>query len=158
MFSNKPSGRDPDLIIQANYTFGFQVPKLAFFMQENNQFIGNWHVVDIGLDKKFVEKQDSSYYYLVPKRIKGILNKRNKFDHKGKFGHALIIGGDRDKAGSAILAGMGALRSGAGLVTLMVPKEIISTVHQAMPELMCWPSGDSYIKSWDKEKLPKQMD
>jgi NAD(P)H-hydrate epimerase len=40
----------------------------------------------------------------------------------------------------------------------MVPKEITGTVHQAVPELMCWPSGDSYIKSWDKGKLPKTME
>lgn len=158
LFSNKPANPDPDLIVQADHTFGFQVPKLAFFMQENNRYIGDWNIVDIGLDKKFIEAQVSPYYYLIPRRIKGILNKRNKFDHKGKFGHALIIGGDADKAGAAILAGKGALRSGAGLVTLMVPKEITGTVHQAIPELMCWPSGDSFIKSWDKEKLPKQME
>lgn len=158
LFSNRPANQDSDLIVQADYTFGFQVPKLAFFMQENNRFIGNWEIVDIGLDKEFIEEQDSPYYYLISKRIQQIVQKRNRFDHKGKFGHSLIIGGDADKAGAAILSGMGALRSGAGLVTIMLPKEIAGTVHQAVPELMCWPSGDSFIKSWDKDKLPKPMD
>lgn len=158
LFSNKPANKRSDLVVHAIYTFCFQVPKLAFFMEENNQFIGNWEVVDIGLDKEFIEAQKSCYYYLVPERIKKIVIKRNKFDHKGKFGHALIIGGDSDKAGAAILAGSGALRSGAGLVTIMLPKELTGTVHQAIPELMCWPSGDSFIRSWDKNKLPKRMD
>jgi hydroxyethylthiazole kinase-like uncharacterized protein yjeF len=158
LYADRPANPDKDLIIQANYTFGFQVPKLAFFMEENNQFMGIWEIVDIGLDKEYVEEQDSPYYYLVPQRVKEVMIKRNKFDHKGKFGHTLIIGGDADKVGSAILAGLGALRSGAGLVTIMVPKELTGTVHQAVPELMCWPSGDSYIKSWDKGKLPKTME
>lgn len=158
LFCDRPSVLDSDLIVEAEYTFGFQVPKLAFFMQENNRFIGNWEIVDIGLDTSFIEEQVSPYYYLIPKRIKSIVQKRNKFDHKGKFGHALIVGGDADKAGAAILAGMGALRSGAGLVTIMLPKEIAGTVHQAVPELMCWPSGDSFVKSWDKDKLPRPME
>jgi NAD(P)H-hydrate epimerase len=158
LFCDKASNLDSDLIIEADYTFVFQVPKLAFFMQENNKFIGNWEIVDIGLDKNFIEQQESNYYFLVSTRIKNIVQKRNKFDHKGRFGHSLIVGGDFDKAGAAILAGKGALRSGAGLVTIMLPKEIAGTVHQAVPELMCWPSGDSFIKSWDKDKLPKPMD
>ena len=158
LFSNRPANPDPDMIVHANYTFGFQVPKLAFFMQENNKFIGDWEVVDIGLDTKYIEQLKSPYYFLVKKRIKKILHKRNKFDHKGDFGHAFIIGGDIHKAGAAIMAGAGALRSGSGLVTLMVPSEITATVHQAYPELMCWSNGDTYIKSWDKDKLPKAMD
>lgn len=158
LFSDKPAPKDPDLVVQASYTFCFQVPKLAFFMEENNKFIGNWEIVNIGLNKKFIEEQKSNKFFLTPKRIKSIVNKRNKFDHKGKFGHALIVGGDADKAGAAILAGLGALRSGAGLVTIMLPKEIAGTVHQAVPELMCWPSGDTFVKSWDKDKLPKEMD
>ncbi len=158
LFSDKPANPDPDMIVHANYTFGFQVPKLAFFMQENNKFIGDWIIVDIGLDTKYIEQLESPYYFLIKKKIKKILHKRNKFDHKGNFGHAFIIGGDTQKAGAAILAGGGALRTGSGLVTLMVPKEITATVHQAIPELMCWSNGDSYIKSWDKDKLPKPMD
>jgi NAD(P)H-hydrate epimerase len=158
LFCDSPAHPNSDLIVHADYTFGFQVPKLAFFMEENNKFIGNWEIVDIGLDKNFIEKQESRYYFLVKKQIQAIINKRNKFDHKGKFGHVLIIGGDADMAGAAILAGAGALRSGAGLVTVMLPKEIAGTIHQAIPELMCWPSGVRYIKSWDKNRLPKEME
>lgn len=158
LFSNMPAHRDIDKTIAADYTFGFQVPKLAFFMPENFHFVGKWEIVDIGLDVEFIENQESELYYLIPQKLKLMLRDRKKFEHKGSFGHAVLIGGDIEKAGAVILAGKGALRSGAGLVTLMVPEKLISTIHQSSPELMCIASGEEYIRSWEKKKLPKEMD
>ena len=158
LFSNMPAHHDVDKTIAADYTFGFQVPKLAFFMAENFQFVGSWEIVDIGLDKEFIENQESDLYYLVPQKLKSMLRTREKFEHKGNFGHAILIGGDYEKAGAFILAGKGALRAGAGLVTLMVPEKLMPIVHQSTPELMCIASGDEYIRSWEKKKLPKEMD
>lgn len=158
LFSNSPAHHDVDKTIAADYTFGFQVPKLAFFMSENYQFVGSWEIVDIGLDNEFIENQDSELYYLIPQKLKSMLRSREKFENKGNFGHALLIGGDIEKAGAVILAGKGALRSGAGLVTVMVPEKLMSIVHQSCPELMCIASGDEYIRSWEKKKLPKEMD
>ncbi|HYL10880.1 MAG TPA: NAD(P)H-hydrate dehydratase, partial [Candidatus Acidoferrales bacterium] len=56
--------------------------------------------------------------------------------HKGQFGHVLVIAGSWGKAGAAALAGMAALRTGAGLVTIACPKSIQSTVAGFAPELM----------------------
>ncbi|HWX54362.1 MAG TPA: NAD(P)H-hydrate dehydratase [Verrucomicrobiae bacterium] len=56
--------------------------------------------------------------------------------HKGDFGHVLVIAGSRGKAGVAALAGMAALRAGAGLVTVACPKSIQATVAGFAPELM----------------------
>jgi hydroxyethylthiazole kinase-like uncharacterized protein yjeF len=158
LFSNLPAHHDVDKTISANYTFGFQTPKLAFFMSENFRFVGKWEIVDIGLDEEFIESQESELYYLVPQKLKSLLRIREKFEYKGDFGHTLLIGGDIEKAGAVILAGKGSLRSGAGLVTLMVPEKLMSIVHQSSPELMCIASGEEYIRSWDKKKLPKAMD
>ena len=157
LFSDKPAHNDEDKTVSASYTFGFQVPKLSFLMPENYRFVGEWFIVDIGLDKDFIEQIESDLYYLIPERVKSMLRKRKKFEHKGDYGHALIAGGDVEKAGAAILAGKGALRSGAGLVTLMVPEKIMATVHAAAPELMCVPAGDEYLRGWDKKKLPKDI-
>jgi NAD(P)H-hydrate epimerase len=157
LFSNLPAHHDMDKTIAADYTFGFQVPKLAFFMPENFNYVGNWNVVDIGLDAEFVEQQESELYYLVPSKLKAMLRNRSKFEHKGDFGHAVIIGGDTEKAGAVVLAGKAALRAGAGLVTLMVPEKIIPIVHVSAPEIMCVANGEDYIRSWEKKKLPKAM-
>lgn len=61
---------------------------------------------------------------------------REQDAHKGKFGHVLVIAGSWGKAGAAALAGMAALRTGAGLVTVACPKSIQATVAGFAPELM----------------------
>jgi len=157
LFSDLPAHYDKDKTISANYTFSFQVPKLAFFMEENSPFVGDWFIVDIGLDKKFIESLKSDYYFLVPKKLRKMIRVRKKFESKIDFGHTVLIGGDVNKAGAIILSGKGAIRSGAGLVTLIVPEKIMATVHQAIPEIMCIPVGEDFIRNWDYRKLPKKM-
>ncbi len=63
--------------------------------------------------------------------------------HKGSFGHVLVIGGSTGKAGAAAMAGMGALRVGAGLVTVATPKSVLSTVAGFAPELMTEPLAET---------------
>jgi NAD(P)H-hydrate epimerase len=68
-----------------------------------------------------------------------LLSPRDPEAHKGSFGHVLVVGGSLGKAGAAAMAGMAALRSGAGLVTVACPRSVLSTVAGFMPELMTEP-------------------
>jgi ADP-dependent NAD(P)H-hydrate dehydratase / NAD(P)H-hydrate epimerase len=136
-----PSGLRTDqhstgTILQANHTVTFQVPKLAFFQPENYEFVGEWHVVDIGLHKKYVREIESDHSLITLKSVKKILKPRSKFDHKGKFGHALLIAGSTGKMGACILAARSALRSGLGLLTVHVPQSGYSIIQTVVPEAM----------------------
>ncbi len=126
-------------IIEANHTLTFQNPKLAFFFQENEKYVGEFHVLNIGLDKKFIKEINSLKFYLCKKEVKNILKPRNKFSHKGNHGHSFLICGSKGKMGAAVLSARACLRSGTGLLTIHIPNcgnEILQTaVPEAMVEL-----------------------
>lgn len=132
-------------IIQPNHTVTFQMPKLAFMFPENGPYVGQWVAVDIGLDKKFIEEQESHFYYQVDRGINELINPREKFAHKGTFGHALMVGGSYGKIGAISLASMACLRSGAGRVTTLLPKCGYTIIQTAIPEVMCITSGDEFL-------------
>ncbi len=124
--------------IKAKYTLSFQLPKLAFFLSENEDYIGEWNILDIGLSQEGIDKSKTDIYYSTQSDIKSILNKgRKKFDHKGKFGHTLIIAGSKGKMGAAILASKAALRTGTGLLTAYIPEIGYDIFQTALPEAMC---------------------
>lgn len=65
------------------------------------------------------------------------LSPRDRCSHKGKYGHVLIVGGDRGYSGAALLAGEAALRVGAGLVSIATRTEHAGLMNLYRPELMC---------------------
>jgi len=123
-------------IIRADYTLSFQMPKLAFFMPENDKYAGNWHILDIGLHPDYINDVNVKNYFLLKRDIQPTLKKRNKFDHKGTFGHALLIAGSYGKMGAAVLASKACLRSGVGLLHTHIPKAGYEIMQTAVPECM----------------------
>jgi NAD(P)H-hydrate epimerase len=121
-------------IIKAKHTLSFQFPFLSFFFEENYEYTGTWHVLDIGLHPEIIENTPSGYKTIEKNEVAEILPKRNKFSHKGSYGHALIIAGSRGMMGAAVLAGKAALRSGAGLVSVHVPHSTYEIVQSVFPE------------------------
>jgi len=123
-------------IVRPHYTVSFEVPKLAFLLPSNAPFVGEWHCVGIGLNKAFLEKTLSLYEYLDDKLAASLLKPRNKYAHKGTFGHALLIAGSYGKVGAAVLAARACLRSGVGLLTVRVPQCGYEIIQTAVPEAM----------------------
>jgi ADP-dependent NAD(P)H-hydrate dehydratase / NAD(P)H-hydrate epimerase len=132
MVDSKSTGE----IVSADYTISFQVPKLAFFLPQCFQYTGEWTLVDIGLKKEFIQKFDSDFYLVTQKDVCKLLKPRSKFDHKGKFGHALLIAGSFGKIGAAVLASRAALRAGCGLLTVHVPRCGYLIIQSSVPEAM----------------------
>jgi len=132
---------------KADYTLSFQFPKLAFFMPENDAFVGDWQVLDIGLSADFITKTETSYYLLNHQYLQSQLKVRTKYAHKGTYGHGLLIAGSRGKMGAAVLAGKAALRAGAGLVSVHHPKAGMAVIPTAVPELMTSIDADESVFS-----------
>jgi hydroxyethylthiazole kinase-like uncharacterized protein yjeF len=122
--------------VRATHTLTFQIPKLAFLFPQYHQFVGNWVLLDIGLHKDFLKEVEAHNFYFTRKDVRKIMKVRSKFDHKGKFGHALLLSGSYGKMGAAILAARAALRSGVGLLTVHIPRVGYPIIQTAVPEAM----------------------
>ena len=137
-----PSGMSVDQsskgnkIVKANYTLSFQCYKPAFLVAENAAFIGEVVILDIGLLPEFLASLDTNFEVVDKSIIRSIYKPRNRFAHKGNFGHAMLIAGSYGKIGAAVLSAKACLRSGVGLLTCFIPKcgyEILqTTVSEAM--------------------------
>ena len=123
-------------IFRADHTVTFQTPKLGFLLPQNNSFVGEWHVVDIGLSKVFAKQTPTKYFLTNLKSIKRLIKPRTRFNHKGNFGHALLIAGSTGKMGAAVLSARAALRAGVGLLTVHVPANGNVILQSAVPEAM----------------------
>lgn len=123
-------------IVQADFTVTFQSPKLSFLLPQNEKRVGEWHVVDIGLSQAFIQQAETKHFLVGVDSIKKLLKPREKFSHKGDFGHALLIGGSYGKIGACVLATRAATRAGSGLVTSLVPKCGYSILQSVVPEAM----------------------
>ena len=136
LFSDDNSSNNPETIVKADVTLTFQSPKLAFLLSRTHHFFGHLEVLDIGLHSEFLNSIDSQYFLTEKYDIQQMLKRRDKFSHKGTFGHALLISGSYGKMGAAVLGAKAALRAGAGLVTTHIPKIGYQIMQTAVPEAM----------------------
>ena len=123
-------------IIRADVTLSLQLPKLSFLFAENAEFIGEWDLLDINLSQEGIEELDTNYEMLEAEDIRSLIKPRNKFAHKGSFGHALLIAGSRGMAGASVLAARACLRSGVGLLTVHAPICNNDILQTAIPKAM----------------------
>ena len=127
---------DDEVKIRADYTYTFQLPKLAFFLPEEQDYTGEFKILDIGLDQEFINYRDTPYYFVNQTLAKPFLKKRKKFQHKGHFGHSLVMAGAYGKIGAAVIMAKACLRSGSGLLTVYTPACGYQPVQTAFPEAM----------------------
>lgn len=127
---------DQSSIIKASYTITFQAPKLAFYLHETAKFVGELQILEIGLDREFLKEQRGIAQTIGKLEAKVLYKPRNKFTHKGDYGHALMIGGSYGKMGSITLSSTAAMRAGAGMVTVFIPKCGYEILQTALPEAM----------------------
>jgi len=136
LFGEDNSSNQPESIIRADFTLTLQFPKLSFFLPENENYVGKWFILPIGLHPVVIKNTKTPFLFVQYDFIKENLKNRKKFSHKGTFGHVLLISGSYGKMGAAILAAKASLRTGSGLVTVHVPKLGYEIMQTALPEAM----------------------
>ena len=143
LFSDVPT--EGGAIIRPKHTISFQVPKLAFLMPDTRPFVGDWHIADIGLDQKFIQSQETFYFYSEIKDFTSILPKRGAFMHKGKAGRVQLFAGKVGSMGAAILCAKATLRTGSGLTYIHSPTIGRDVLQVTVPEAMVIPDEHQEI-------------
>jgi NAD(P)H-hydrate epimerase len=123
-------------IVKASHTLTFQRPKLTFLFADFYPYVGDFEVLDIGLNEKFIESQASDFYYTIAADIAPFQQKRKPFSHKGNFGHAFLLAGSKGMMGAAVMSAKACLRSGAGLLTAHIPGCGYEIMQSVLPEAM----------------------
>ncbi|RPI08038.1 MAG: NAD(P)H-hydrate dehydratase, partial [Acidobacteriales bacterium] len=136
LFGEDNSTNNCENIINADFTLAFQFPKLAFMFPENEKFTGEWTILPIGLDHGIIERTGTQYTFLDNSLVSPLIQPRNKFDHKGIFGHGLLIGGSYGKMGAVVLGAKASLRTGIGLITCHIPAGGNLILQCSVPEAM----------------------
>ncbi len=138
------SGRVLGTALPADLTVSFQTAKRGHHLAHAPDFCGTVTVVDIGLGDRLSEAEQSGLFETAPARLTDAppdalaKGRGHKFTH----GHAVVLTGGAGRTGAARLAARGALRIGAGLVTLAVPPAAQMEVAQQITALMLRRAGD----------------
>jgi len=125
-----------DLAVKASLTVTLGLLKRGLLLYPGASLAGDVVVADISIPPSAVEAQGIMVRLVTKELVKTLFLPRRGDSHKGDFGHVLVLGGSLGFAGAAVLAAMGALRSGAGLVTVAVPSCIQHPVASSVKEAM----------------------
>ena len=145
-----PSGLSADTphvlgdCIDASMTVTLAAPKLPLVLPPGEAHAGDVVIADIGIPHEVIDSVEGQRIdLLTPEQLREIVEPRAADSHKGDFGRVTIVAGSRGKTGASHLAAMGALRSGAGLVTVATPASVLPIVASMAPELMTEPLAES---------------
>lgn len=124
-------------VVRAAVTLSFQFPKLVFFLQECYPYVGDWQVLDIGMDTVPYPTVRLPFVTAEKEMIQtGLPGPRHPFSNKYDHGHALLLAGSRGKMGAALMAAKACMRVGAGALTAHIPRCGESSFYAALPEVM----------------------
>jgi ADP-dependent NAD(P)H-hydrate dehydratase / NAD(P)H-hydrate epimerase len=141
-----PSGLDADtgtaegIAVKANLTATLALPKTGLIRPEALPYAGSIEVIDIGIPEIYGNEIPGCQEAELIDRMNLTIPYRDNTSHKGHHGHVLLIGGSIGYTGAIAMAARAALRSGAGLVSVLTPEEVSPIVAQAAgPEVMVHP-------------------
>jgi ADP-dependent NAD(P)H-hydrate dehydratase / NAD(P)H-hydrate epimerase len=142
-----PSGADADRVgdqvgelARADAIVTFTAPRPAHVL--GNLISGPTVVAPIGSPDTVIRSR-LRLNLITPREIATLIGPRPRDSNKGKYGHVLVVGGSVGKSGAAAMAGISALRVGAGLATIATARSVLGIVAGYFPELMTEPLDET---------------
>ena len=130
--------------IEASMTVTLAAPKIPLVFPPADTHTGDLVIADIGIPFPVLDELEGPYLELLTReRMREIVPARAAESHKGDFGRVLIVAGSLGRTGAAHLAAVGALRSGAGLVTVATPRSCLPILAAMAPEYMTEPLDET---------------
>ncbi len=128
--------------VRATETVTFHRPKPGLYLGQGPDLAGRVTVAPLGIPPE--RDEVAGFWILEEGDLPALLGPRPKVSHKGSFGRALVVAGSEGMAGAAAICALAALRTGAGLVTVACPREIVPVVQTLCPCATCLPlpTGD----------------
>ena len=135
-------------VVHSNHTLSFEFPKPSFFFRNHQDYVGHWHILDIGFDQAAIEVEKAFAFSYDRQDLQKVLKPRKRFDYKNSMGHVCLCGGSRGKYGAMVLASRACLRGGTGLLTVAAPQSAFNIIQSTVPEAMYLENeGKDYLKS-----------
>jgi hydroxyethylthiazole kinase-like uncharacterized protein yjeF len=130
--------------VEASMTVTLGAPKIPLVFPPADSHAGDLVIADIGIPLPILDELEGQHLELLTReRMREIVPARAADSHKGDFGRVLVVAGSTGRTGAAHLAALGALRSGAGLVTVATPRSCLPIVAAMAPEYMTEPLDET---------------
>ncbi len=144
-----PSGLDVDTgkplgtCVRSAQTITFGLPKLGLFLYPGRDFAGKVTIADIGIPEELLNDERLKIELLTHNEISLLFPGRRGDLHKGDCGHIFVLAGSTGLSGAAALSSLGAMRTGAGLVTLGIPESLNHIMEVKLTEVMTLPLAET---------------
>lgn len=148
------TGRPQDVAVRAALTTTYGLAKLGLLMDPALAYVGELQVIEISLPQALMQLENSHDRLMTASMARALLPARPRWGHKGTFGHVAVVAGSQGKGGAAVLAAHAALRAGAGLVTLVVPRSTLPSLAGLWPEVMVEAIEDGQHGHFMPDTLP----
>jgi len=140
---NSDNGRIMGAAVRADLTVTFGFPKLGQLIFPGAGLVGRLACVDIGIPDSVAGMVESGYFTAEPDDFRNLFIRMKRDSHKGDRGHLLVLAGSTGKTGAASMTALGALRAGAGLVTVGIPASLNGILEVKLTEAMTVPLSET---------------
>jgi len=145
--------------VEASMTVTLAAPKIPLVFPPADTHAGDLVIADIGIPLPLLDDLEGQHLELLTREaMREIVPVRVADSHKGDFGRVVVVAGSLGRTGAAHLAALGALRSGAGLVTVATPRSCVPVVAAMGPEYMTEPLDETAAGTVDYSAVDRVLD